>query len=320
MKIWLRIFVAACAMLAIVPVQAQNYPDKPITIVVPFGPGSGTDVITRIIAQPLGVALNQKIVVETKPGANGAIAATYAAHAAPDGYTLFMSTNSPHSAAPTLNKTINYDPIKDFTGISRVGSFTMTIAVDGKLPYKTIADLVAYAKANPGKLSYGTGNTAGILTAAAFKKWAGINMVHVPYKTVPPAITDALGGQIAVVLTDIGPGLPHFASGALHPLATSRLQRSPLLPNVPTLHELGATGLEVDAWAGLFAPAGTSQAIVNRLNAALVKILADPKIKEQIAKTGFDTLSSSPAELNDFSKAQLAKWTQMIKDAGIQPE
>jgi tripartite-type tricarboxylate transporter receptor subunit TctC len=320
MKDRLRILVAACAMLAIVPAQAQNYPEKPITIVVPFGPGSGTDVITRIIAQPLGAALNQNIVVETKPGANGAIAATYVAHAAPDGYTLFMSTNSPHSAAPTLNKSINYDPIKDFTGISRVGSFTMTIAVGGKLPFKTIADLVAHAKANPGKLSYGTGNTAGILTAAAFKKWAGVDMVHVPYKTVPPAITDALGGQIAVVLTDVGPGIPHFTSGALRPLATSRLQRSALLPNVPTLHELGATGLEVDAWAGLFAPTGTPPEIVKRLNAEVVKILADPKVKEQIAKTGFDTISSTPAELNDFSKAQLVKWTKMIKDAGIQAE
>ena len=321
MKNWLRIFAAVCvAVFAFVPARAQNYPDKPITIVVPFGPGSGTDVITRIIAQPLGVALNQNIVVETKPGANGAIAATYVAHAAPDGYTLFMSTNSPHSAAPTLNKTINYDPIKDFIGITRAGSYTIVLAIDGKLPYKSVADLVAYAKANPGKLSYGSGNTAGIVSGALFKQWAGIDLVHVPYKTVPNAITDVLGGQIPIVFTDLSPGLPHFATGTLRPLAGTRLQRSALLPNVPTFAELGAANFEVDAWAALFAPAGTSPNIINRLNAEVRKILADPKVKDQIAKVGFEPITSTPAELDAFAKVQLVKWTKMIKDAGIQAE
>jgi tripartite-type tricarboxylate transporter receptor subunit TctC len=320
MKFWLRILVATCAMLTGAVANAQNYPDKPITIVVPFGPGSGTDVITRIIAQPLGVALNQNIVVETKPGANGAIAATYVAHATPDGYTLFMSTNSPHSAAPTLNKSINYDPIKDFTGITRVGSYTIMLAVDGRLPFKSVAELVAHAKANPGKLSYGSGNTAGIVSGALFKQWAGVDVVHVPYKTVPQAITDVLGGQIPIVFTDLSPGLPHFASGALRPLASTRLQRSTLLPSVPTFAELGATNFEVDAWAALFAPAGTPPTVINRINAEVRKILADPKVKEQVAKVGFETFTSTPAELNEFAKVQLVKWTKMIKDAGINPE
>jgi len=320
MKIWLCALVAACAMLAGVAAYAQNYPDKPITIVVPFGPGSGTDVVTRIVAQPLGSALNQNIVVENKPGANGAIAAGYVAHAAPDGYTLFMSTNSPHSAAPTLNKTINYDPVRDFVGVTRVGSFTIVLAVDGKLPFKSVAELVAYAKANPGKLSYGTGNTAGIVSGALFKQWAGVDVLHVPYKTVPQAITDVLGSQIPIVFTDLSPGLPHFATGALRPLAGTRLQRSALLPNVPTFAELGAANFEVDAWAALFAPAGTPPAIVNRLNAEVRKILADPKIKEQIAKVGFESHISTPSELDAFVKVQLVKWTKMIKDAGIQPE
>ena len=320
MKILSRIFVAACATLFSIAANAQGYPNKPITIVVPFGPGSGTDVMTRIIAQPLGVALNQNIVIENKVGANGAIAAAAVARAAPDGYTLLMSTNSPHSAAPSLNKTISYDPVKDFAAITRTGSFTIILAVDGRTPYKSVPELVAYAKANPNKLSYGVGNTAGIVSGALFKQWAGIDIVQVPYKTVPLAITDVLGGQIPMIFTDLSPGLPHFASGAIRPLACTRLKRSALLPNVPTFAELGATNFEVDAWAALFAPTGTPPEIINRLNAEVRKILADPQAKEQLAKVGFEPLASTPAELDAFVKVQLVNWTKMIKAAGIQAE
>lgn len=320
MNFLFRIGVAACAALYSISANAQGYPNKPITIVVPFGPGSGTDVITRIIAQPLGIALKQNIVVETKPGANGAIAATYVARSAPDGYMLFMSTNSPHSAAPSLNKTIGYDPVKDFAAITRIGSYTIMLAVDSRMPAKSVAELVAYAKSNPGKLSYGSGNTAGIVSGALFKQWAGIDIVHVPYKTVPQAITDVLGGQIPMVFTDLSPGLPHFNSGALRPLASTRLKRSALLPNVPTFAELGAVNFDVDPWAGLFAPAGTPPDVINLLNAEVRKIITDPKVKEQLAKVGFEAFSSTPAELDDYVKVQLAKWSKMIKDAGIQPE
>jgi tripartite-type tricarboxylate transporter receptor subunit TctC len=319
MKI-LHILVAACAALYSLSASAQGYPNKPITILVPFGPGSGTDVITRIIAQPLGVALNQSMVIETKPGANGAIAATQAARSAPDGYTLFMSTNSPHSAAPSLNKTIGYDPVKDFAGITRIGSFTIMVAVDARTPYKSVAELVAYAKANPGKLSYGTGNSAGIVAAAKFKQWAGIDMVHVPYKTVPQAITDVLGGQIPVVFSDLSPALPHFTSGAIRPLASTRMVRSAQLPNVPTLNEAGATNFEVDPWCALFAPAGTAPEIINRLNAEVRKIIDEPKVKAQAASAGFEAFGSTPADLDAYVKVQLVNWTKMIKNAGIQPE
>ena len=301
-------------------VHAETYPTKPITILVPFGGGSGSDTITRIIAQPLGVALNQNIVVEDKPGANGAIAGLDVVRSAPDGYTLFMATNSPLSAAPSLNKTMQYDPVKDFAGITRVGSFTIMLAVDARMPIKSIPELVAYAKANPGKLSYGTGNTAGIVAGAALKKWAGIDVVHVPYKTVPQALTDVLGGRIQLIFVDLSPGLPHFSSGALRPLGSTRLQRSALLPNVPTLDEVGVKDLEVDAWAGLVAPAHTPSGIINRLNTEVRKIIADPKVKAQITKVGFDGLTSTPAELDEFVKVQLVKWTRMIKDAGIAAE
>ncbi len=320
MKFLLHIFVAICAPLLSIAANAQGYPNKSITIIVPFGPGSGTDTITRIIAQHLGTALNQSIVIENKAGANGAIAGIQVARAAPDGYTLFMSTNSPHSAAPSLNKNLPYDPVKDFAPISRVGSFTLMLAVHANTPAKSIPELVGYAKANPGKLSYATGNTAGILAGATFVKWAGIDIVHVPYKTVPPALNDVLGGRIPMMFIDLSPALPHFNAGTLRPLASTRLQRSTLLPEVPTLHESGIANLEVDAWAGLFAPANTPPEVVSRLNAEVRKILANPQVKEQIAKVGFETFSSTPEELGDFVKVQLTKWTKMIKDAGIDPE
>jgi tripartite-type tricarboxylate transporter receptor subunit TctC len=236
------------------------------------------------------------------------------------GYTLFMSTNSPLSAAPSLNKTLAYDPIKDFAGITRIGSFTMMIAVNAQTPVKSISELIAYAKANPGKLSYASGNTAGIIAGETFKKWAGVDILHVPYKTVPPALNDVIGGRIPILCTDLSPALPHFASGALRTLASTRLRRSALLPNVPTLDELGASGVEVDAWAALLAPAGTSSEIINRLNSEVRKIIADPQVKEQIAKLGFEAFTSTPGELDNFVGVQLDHWTKMIKDAGIQPE
>lgn len=316
----LRFHLAACALLFAAAAQAQTYPAKPITIVVPFGAGSGTDTVTRIIAQHLSAALNQSIVIENKAGANGAIAAAQVARAAPDGYTLLMSTNSPHSAAPSLNKTIPYDPLRDFAPITRVGSFTLMLAANAQAPMRSVGELVAQAKASPGKLSYATGNTAGIVAGATFAKSAGIDLVHVPYKSVPPALNDVLGGRIPLMFIDLSPALPHFKAGTLRPLASTRLQRSALLPEVPTLHESGFANLEVDPWAGLFAPANTPAEIVKRLNAEVRKIIDNPQVKEQIAKAGFETISSTPQELEQFVKAQLAKWTRMIKDAGIQPE
>jgi tripartite-type tricarboxylate transporter receptor subunit TctC len=305
-------------------VQAQgsmpDYPSKPITIVVPFGPGSGTDVITRFIAQPLGAALNQTIVIENKPGANGAIAAASVARATPDGYTLLMSTNSPSSAAPSLNKTVAYDPVKDFAPLSRVGSFTFTLSVTRDLQASSVAELIALAKANPGKLSYASGNTSGIVAGATLKHWSGIDILHVPYKTVPQAMNDVLAGRVPVIFADLSPALPHIRAGTIRALAATRLQRSTLLPEVPTMHEAGVTGFEMDSWAGMIAPANIPPAIIARLNAELRRIIDDPDTKGRMSTLGFEAFSSSPEELADFMRVQLGKWTKMIKDAGIEPE
>jgi tripartite-type tricarboxylate transporter receptor subunit TctC len=316
----LRAFVLSGILLLGIDVHAEPYPAKPITIVVPFGPGSGTDVVTRAIAQPLGVALKQTIVIENKPGANGAIAATQVARSAPDGYTLLMSTNSPHSAAPSLNKTVGYDPVKDFAALSRVGSFTFMVAVNRDVPATSVAELIAYAKANPGKLSYASGNTSGIVAGETLKHATGIDVLHVPYKTVPQAMNDVLAGRVSIILTDMTPGLPHIKAGTLRALAVTRLKRSALLPDVPSLHEAGITDFDMDSWAGLFAPANTPAEIVGRLNTELRTIIDNPETKARIAALGFEAFSSTPGELDQFAKVQLVKWTKMIKEAGIEAE
>jgi len=299
---------------------AQAYPSRPITIVVPFGPGSATDTVARSIALPLGIALKQSIVVETKPGANGTIAANQVARAAPDGYTLILGTNTPHSAAPSLMKSVSYDPVKDFAPLSRVGSFTQMLVLHPDLPVKSMPELIAYAKANPGKLSFASGNASAVVAGETLKRWAGLDIVHVPYRSAPPALNDVLGGRVSMMFTDLTTGLPHVRAGTLRALATTRLQRSTLFPELPSLHEAGITNFDMDSWAGMFAPANTPREIVARLNAELRKIIDDPEVRGRLGAVGFEAFSSTPDELGEFVKVQLVKWTRMIKDAGIEPE
>src|SRR5262249_28978584 len=217
-----------------------------ITMVVPFGPGSATDTLARIIGQNLAPALKQPIVIDDKPGANGAIAAALAARAAPDGYTLFLSTNSPHSAAPSLNKTLAYDPIRDFAAVSRVGSFTLMLVLNPAVPAKSIPELIAYAKAHPGELSFASGNTSGVVAGELLKAWAGINIVHVPYRSSPPAVNDVVGGRVSMMFADLITSLPHVQANTLRALAVTRTQRSTLIPVLPTMQEAGVANFDMD--------------------------------------------------------------------------
>jgi len=320
MKTLLRSLVAAGALVFSLAAQADTYPSKPITIIVPFGPGSGTDTITRVIAQPLSVALKESVVVEDRPGANGALAALYVARSAPDGYTLFMSTNSPHSAAPFLMKNIGYDPVKDFAPITRMGSYTLMLCVHPDIPAKSVKELIEYAKVNPGKLSFASGNTSGVVAGETLKHWAEIDMLHVPYKSVPPALNDVLARRVSMMFADLTTALPHVKAGTLRALAVTRLKRSALVPELPTLDEAGVKGFNMDSWAAIFAPAGTPADVIKRLNTELRKIIDSPDVKSTLAKAGFEAFSSSPTELDELVKDQLGKWGKMIKDAGIQPE
>jgi len=299
---------------------ADNYPSKPITLVAVFGPGSASDTICRVIAQPLSVALNESVIVESRPGANGALAALYVARSAPDGHTLLMATNSPLSTAPFLMKNVSYDPVKDFTPVTRVGSFTLMLVVNPSLPVKTVKELIEYAKANPGKLSFASANTSGIVAGETLIHWAEIDMLHVPYKSSPPAIQDVLAGRVSMMFTDLTTGLPHVRSGALRALAVTRLQRSPLFPELPTLDEAGVTGFDMDSWAGIVAPAHTPPPIVTKLNKELRKIIDDPDVNAKLGNVGFEAFSSTPKEFGDFIKVQLDRWGKMVRDAGIQPE
>jgi tripartite-type tricarboxylate transporter receptor subunit TctC len=312
--------LAAAAVLFGAIAYADDYPSRPITFVSVFGPGSASDTLCRIIADPLGAALKQPVIVEDRPGADGAVAAQYVQHANPDGYTLMLATNSPLSADPFLLRQISYDPVKDFVPVIRVGSFTLMLVVNPSLPVHSVKELIEYAKANPGKLSYASGNTAGLVGGKTLAHWAGLDMLHVPYKSSPPAIEDVIAGRVSMMIVDFTVAMPHVASGQVRALAVTRLKRSPLFPDLPTLDESGLEGMELDAWAGFVAPAKTPSAVVDRLNTAMAKIIDDPATKQKFRNVGFDGFSSTPDQLGDFIKVQLAKWGKMVSDAGIHPE
>jgi tripartite-type tricarboxylate transporter receptor subunit TctC len=320
MTCFVRALVAACVGLWSLTAQAQTYPERPITVIVPFGAGSATDTVSRVIGQYLSTALKQNVIVENRPGANGALAASYVARSAPDGYTLFMSTNSPHSAAPFLTKNIGYDPIKDFAPITRVGSFTLVLVVNPELPVTSIAELIAYAKANPRKLTFASGNTSGIVAGETLNHWAGTDILHIPYKSVPPALNDVLAGRVSMMFADLTTALSHVKAKSLRALGSTRKERSKLFPEVPTLHEAGVTDFEMDSWAGMFAPANTPPDIVRLLNAELRKVIDSAEVKGRLATVGFEAFSTPSEEFGDFVKLQLGKWAKMIKDAGIEPE
>jgi tripartite-type tricarboxylate transporter receptor subunit TctC len=316
----LCIILAAASVTLFGPtLHADDYPSRPITIVNVFGPGSASDTICRIIGDKLGPALGKPVIVEDRPGADGAVAALYVHHQPADGYTLLMGTNSPLSADPFIHTNLNYDPIKDFVPITRVGSFTLMLVVDPKLPIHSVKDLVDYAKANPGKLSFASGNTAGIVGGYAVMKWAEISMLHVPYKTTAPALTDILSGRVSMMFADFTSAMPHVKAGTLRPLAISRIQRSSLYPDLPTMDEAGVKSFDLDAWAGLVAAAGTRPEIIKKLNVELRKIIDRPDVQASFKNIGFEGFSSTSEELGDYIKVQLVQWGKMVKDAGIQP-
>jgi tripartite-type tricarboxylate transporter receptor subunit TctC len=321
MKSCLRILAAGgLTLLGVAAGHAQAYPNKPITIVTAFGPGSASDTITRVVAQPLGVALKQNVIVEARPGANGAISAMYVGRAPADGYTLLMTTNSPHSAAPFLMKNIAYDPVKDFAPVSRLGSFTLMLVVHPSIPARTVKELIDYARANPGKLTFASGNSAGVVGGETLKHFAKLDMLHVPYKSSPQALTDVIAGRVSMMIADFTTGMPHVQSGALRALAMTRIKRSALYPELPTMDEAGVTGFDLDAWAGFVAPAKTPPDVIALLNKEMRAIIDSPETKATLARVGFEGFSSSPEELEDHIKVQLGKWEKMVKDAGIQAE
>jgi tripartite-type tricarboxylate transporter receptor subunit TctC len=318
-KLLLIVVAFATAMFS-VTLYADDYPTRPITMVAVFGPGSASDTICRIVADKFSAAIGQPIVVVDKPGVDGALAAAYVHHQPPDGYTLLMATNSPLSADPFLHKDIGYDPVQDFTPVTRVGSFTLMLVVNPKLPIHSVKDLIAYAKANPGKLSFASGNTAGIVAGDTLAHWAGIKLIHVPYNSTPPALEDIIAGRVSMMFADFTTAMPHVAAHTLRALAVTRIKRSSLFPDLPTMDEAGIKGFNLDAWAGLVAPAGTPPDIVAKLNKTLRPIIDSPAVQAKFKNVGFEGFSSTPEQFGDYIKAQLAEWKKMVQDANIQPD
>lgn len=314
------ILLAAVVALFSAALRADDYPTRPITFVAVFGPGSASDTICRIIADRLSPLLGQPIVVEDRPGADGALAALYVHHQPADGYTLLMGTNSPLSADPFIHRDINYDPIKDFVPVTRVGSFTLMLVVDPKLPIHSVQELIDYAKVNPGKLTYASGNTAGIVGMETVKHWAEVSILHVPYKTTAPAIEDIIAGRVSMMFADFTSAMPHVNAGTLRPLAISRIKRSSLFPDLPTMDEAGIKGFNLDAWAGLVAPAGTPPEIITKLNGALRQVIDSRDVQAKFKNVGFEGFSSTPEELGAYMKAEIVDWGKMVKDAGIKPD
>jgi tripartite-type tricarboxylate transporter receptor subunit TctC len=310
---------SATALTLSAPAHAQAYPSKQVTILVPFTAGSGTDTMARIFAERLAAVGGQPVVVDNKPGANGGLAAAAVARAAPDGYTLMMTTNSSHAANLALFKNLPYDPVKDFECVALFGLAPFLIVATPNAPFNNVKELVAYAKANPGKLSYGAGTSTATVSGESFNRIAGIEVLRVPYKSAPPALTDVISGTIHYTFIDVGTGLPHVRGGRLKPIVSTSSQRSPNLPDLPTMREQGIE-FDLDAWYALFAPAKTPEAIVNRLNAIVREEYSKPEMQAKMRDFNVILKLGSPADLAAFQKAEIAKWARFVKEAGIEPE
>ena len=319
----MKLLTTALALLGLAigsQALAQTYPSSPITLVVPFAAGSGTDAVARVIAQKLSDRLRQQVVVDNKPGASAQIGAVFVARAKPDGYTLFMTTNTSHSANPSLFQNLKYDPIKDFTPIVRTGELPFALVVANHLPIKSMKELIDYAKANPGKLSYATPNSTSLVASETLKRMADINMVGVPYKSSPQAMTDVVGGQIELYVTDFGSGLAMIRADKVRTLAVTPANGSKILPNVPPVAQT-LPGFDLTSWNGIFGPAGLPKPIVDRISTEVIAILAEKEVQDRLAVVGFEVMpSASPELFEKYVADQLTLWTRLIKQAGIKPE
>ncbi len=319
MNKFLSALLCGTAMALTAPAWAQDtYPNRPITIVVPFGPGSGTDIGARLIGQKLSEALGQPVTVDNKPGANGVIAAELVANAKPDGYTLVMGTNSTHGANPALVKGLRYDPVKGFEPVNRVAIFSSVIVVNPNIPAKNLAELVTYGKKQ--ELTLATGNASGVVMGENWAKLVGIKVLRVPFKSNPQAMTEVVAGRVNMMFTDIASAKGLLTSGSVRPIAMTTAQRSSLLPDVPTVAEGGFPDYDLSGWIALFAPAGTPKAIVDKLNAEVAKALQLPDVRARLTGLGADPAPMPVADFANWSRQEVAKWTRLVREAGIEPE
>jgi tripartite-type tricarboxylate transporter receptor subunit TctC len=310
----------AAAILTPAPVAAQSaYPSKPIKIIAPVQPGGGVDLVARTIADRLGQALGQSIIVENQSGGGGSIASMATARAAPDGYTLMVGYVGTHGTNPAVRK-LPYDAVKDFTPIAMVGGTPNILVVPPSLPANTLKEFVAYVHANPGKLSYGSSGP-GTLTHLAMEQLkvaADLDMIHVPYRGIGPAITDILGGQTQALFPGLAAALPHIKAGTIKPLAVTGIKRHPLLPEVPTFEELGYKGFDGVQWYGIVGPANMPATIVKRLNEEINKLLANPDLRERLSSEALEPMPMSPEQFGQYMRDDIDKWSRLAKARNIQ--
>jgi tripartite-type tricarboxylate transporter receptor subunit TctC len=297
------------------------FPSRPVHIVVPFGPGSGTDTTTRMLAQHLEAAFKQSVVVDNRPGASGSIAASAVARGAPDGYTLLMGTNSTHGANSGLFAKLAYDPLRDFVPVGLVGVFSSFMVVNPALPVRTPAELVAYGKANPKALTFAAGNTSSLIMGEMFGRGTGIEMLRVPYSSNPAGLTDVIAGRVSLMFPDIASSIAHVKSGSVRALATVTLnERSPLAADLPTVAETVIPNFHFVGWIGLFAPAGTPPSVVARLAADLQKVVTMPEVGKRLQQIGADAKWMGPAEFRTFVTGEVARLPKILADIGVQPQ
>jgi len=314
-----KTLLAAVLAISATCALAQPYPSRPVKLVVPFPAGSATDQVARVLGQQLQEVLKQPFVVENKAGAQGSIAAAEVARAAPDGYTLMVTTNTPQAANVSLFKKLNYDPVKDFAPVARLGTISFMLMVRADFPAQNLKQFLAHARANPGKLSAGYGSAGSQVSQAMLRSMAKIDFVDVPYKGLPQAITDVLGGSLAFTFADLANALAQQKGGKMRGLAVTSEKRSALAPEVPAIAE-ELPGYELIAWFALMAPAGTPPEIVARLHQITAAALAKPDIVARFATIGTDVAPMNPEQLGAFIRSEIAKWARMTKEAGIEPQ
>ena len=311
---------SALGLLALTPLaaQAQAFPTKAITIIVPFSAGGTTDILARVLGQFISKDLGQPVIIDNRAGAGGNIGTQLVARAAPDGHTILMGTVGTHAINQSLYPKLAFDPIKDFAPLTRVALVPNLLVANPAQPFKTVKELMAYAKANPGKVTFGSSGsgTSIHLSGELFKQMAGVDIQHVAYKGSAPAVNDLLGNHIAIMFDNMPSAIGHVKAGKLRPLAVTTAQRSPALPDVPTVAEAGVPGYEATSWFGLLAPAKTPAPVVAKLNAAILKALADPDVKNKLLEQGAEPAGETPAQFAAFIASETVKWGKIVKQSG----
>lgn len=315
------LFMLGAALPATAAENASSYPSKPITIIVPFTSGGTTDLLARLIGQKLSERWKIPVVIENKPGAGGNIGSAQVARGEPDGYTLVMGTIGTHAINASMYANMRYDAAEDFSPITRAAMVPNVLVVNASAPFNSVKEMIAYAKANPGKLTFGSSGhgTTLQMSGELLKMIEKIDMVHIPYKGSAPAIADLLGNQITMIFDNVPSALPHIKSGKLKPLAVTSAQRVPQLPDVPTMMESGVPNYDVVSWFGLLAPAKTPGPIIEKLNKNIVDILKSPDVDQQIKDLGAIPTPESPAQFGSFIRAELDKWNKVVKGAQLKP-